>query len=54
MSIRNGHDPTCLGAHTRLPLDYACQEAAQHTTMHKSTASQLARLTLNSTPPKYS
>ena len=52
MSIRNGHDPLCLGAHTHLPLEYACQEVDQHTTTHQSTASQLARLTLNSMPPK--
>jgi len=34
-----------LGAHTHLPLNYDCQEADQHTTMHQSTTSQLARLT---------
>ena len=40
-----------LKAHTHLPLDYACPEAVRHTT-HQSTVSQLARLTLNSTPKK--
>ena len=37
-AVQNGHDPPCLVAHTHLPLDYACQEADQHTT-HQSTAS---------------
>jgi len=40
-----GHDPPCLGTHIHLPLDYDCQETDQNTTTHRSTASQLARLT---------
>jgi hypothetical protein len=35
---QNGHYHPFLGAHTHLPLDYACQEADQHTTAHHSTS----------------